>query len=107
MKRWIAFSGVLWIALYAVIALAQPADRFADAAESLSRGRYGEAAARFEALGDYPKAGQYASYCRALEAGENGSFSEAVSNFEALGDFLDSRMLAVYFRARQYEAGEN
>ena len=23
MKRWIAFSGVLWIALYAVIALAQ------------------------------------------------------------------------------------
>ena len=107
MKRWVALCEILWIILCAYAALALPADRFTEAVDCLSRSQYEEAAALFETLGDYPEAGRYASYCRALKAGEDGRFTEAVSNFEMLGSFLDSRMLAVYFRARQYEALEN
>lgn len=77
--------------------------RYENAISCLKDARYADAAAAFEALGEYRDAPSYLLYSRAAEAGEKGDCQTAADNLAALGGFSDSAMLSAYYRGRAYE----
>ena len=81
-------------------------ENYEKALQQLWDGKYDEAAASFDAAGDYEDASLYADYCRAIELGEAGSYTVAVNNLLSLGTFRDSAQQAVYYQGLSFEAKE-
>ena len=67
--------------------------RYEEAAALLESGSYDEAAAAFEALGDYKDAADMVTECAYQKAAAtlvSGAYDEAAAAFEALGDYKDA-----------------
>ena len=80
------------------------ADRYAYAQELLGAGRYSEAAAAFDEVGDYEDAAKLAKYAKAAALGESGQYDAAIDAFNSFGDYKSSSDMAVYYRARKEQA---
>ena len=100
-KRWIALGAVAVLFLTAAILLAVklivPSLKYKAAMQLCEDGRYEEAIAAFEALGDYkdsPEQKLDAEYQLALKLYEDGKYEEARIALEALDGYRDSEDLA-------------
>ena len=83
------------------------ADRYIYAQELLGAGQYAEAAAAFDAVGDYEDAAKLAMYAKAAALGESGQYDAAIDAFNSFGDYKSSADMAVYYRARKEQAKGN
>ena len=88
-----------------------PANAYRNAVSLIETGKYDEAIAAFEALGDYKdSAGQIElvkqekAYQAALALFEAGQYDEAVAAFEAMGDYKDSAEQKVRIGEAKYES---
>ena len=80
------------------------ADRYIYAQELLGAGQYADAAAAFDAVGDYEDAAKLAKYAKAAALGENGQYDAAIDAFNSFGDYKSSADMAVYYGARREQA---
>ena len=80
------------------------ADRYIYAQELLGAGQYADAAAAFDAVGDYEDAAKLAMYAKAAALGESGQYDAAIDAFNSFGDYKSSSDMAVYYRARKEQA---
>ena len=83
------------------------ADRYIYAQELLGAGQYADAAAAFDAVGDYEDAAKLAMYAKAAALGESGQYDAAIDAFNSFGDYKSSADMAVYYRARKEQAKGN
>ena len=86
---------ILLLLLWAMIArVIVPGNRYAQAEKLMLAGRFQEAAAAFDALGEYSNAqdrSREARYAQAEELMHQGRFEEAISAFKAMGDYADAQ----------------
>ena len=80
------------------------ADRYIYAQELLGAGQYANAAAAFDAVGDYEDAAKLAMYAKAAALGESGQYDAAIDAFNSFGDYKSSADMAVYYGARREQA---
>lgn len=78
-------------------------DKYAAAQIMLSKGKYDEAIAAFEALSGYEDSGKYIFYAKCLKAGTAGDYEIAAACFMTLGDFKDAKLNAIYYDALSLE----
>ena len=80
------------------------ADRYIYAQELLGAGQYADAAAAFDAVGDYEDAAKLAMYAKAAALGESGQYDAAIDAFNSFGDYKSSADMAAYYGARREQA---
>lgn len=79
------------------------AEQYEAAQTLLAKSQFAEAAAAFEALGEYEEASKLSMYCKAAALGESGQYNEAIQAFESFGTYKSSTDMASYYQAREYE----
>ena len=102
----IVILAVLAAVIYLLIAHIIPGSRYRSAEALLAAGKYEEAAAAYQALGDYkdsPNKALEASYRAAEKLLKDGRYEEAAAAYQALGDYKDStyKALEASYRAAE------
>lgn len=80
-----------------------PEGTYKSAQNLLSKGKYEEAAKKFESLGSYGDATTLTLYCKALALAESGDYEDGIAGLESLGDYKDCAMRITYYIGRYYE----
>ena len=76
---------------------------YESASNLLNKGKYAEAAEKFEKLGSYEDASQMTMYAKALNEAESGNYEVALKTFDSLGAFKDAPQMISYYTARKLE----
>lgn len=76
---------------------------YESASNLLNKGKYAEAAEKFEKLGSYEDASQMTMYAKALNEAESGNYEVALKTFDSLGAFKDAPQMISYYTARELE----
>ena len=76
---------------------------YESASNLLNKGKYAEAAEKFEKLGSYEDASQMTMYAKALNEVESGNYEVALKTFDSLGAFKDAPQMISYYTARELE----
>lgn len=94
---------LLLLMLFTLTACGGPESTYKSAQGLLSKGKYAEAAAKFESIGSYEDASILAMYCKACALCESNNFEAGLAAFEMLGDFKDCAYRITYYEAREFE----
>lgn len=110
MKKTLAILLLLVLGLVPVLAWAEQSENIEDIQKSydqavhlVEQGRYSDAKAIFNKLGNYSWSALYRQYIDAQQALRRGALDDALAKFEALSarGFLDSTEMAARTRAQQ------
>ena len=94
---------ILLISLFCLCSCGSPEGTYKSAQNLLSKGKYEEAAKKFESLGGYEDATTLTLYCKALALAESGDYKNGIAGLESLGNYKDCAMRIVYYIGRYYE----
>ena len=94
---------VLLISLFLLCSCGGPEGTYKSAQNLLSKGKYEEAAKKFESLGSYEDAATLTLYCKSLALAESGDYQNGIAGLESLGDYKDCAMRITYYIGRYYE----
>ena len=94
---------ILLISLFCLCSCGSPEGTYKSAQNLLSKGKYEEAAKKFESLGSYEDATTLTLYCKALALAESGDYKNGIAGLESLGDYKDCAMRITYYIGRYYE----
>ena len=105
MKRtkWIILAALTLALVTVLTGCASDEGTYKAAMKLLNKGKYAEAAEKFESLGGYEDAAQMALYAKAQDEAEKGNYETAVVTLSSMGSFKDAPQLVTYYTARQYE----
>lgn len=94
----------LFTLLFLCCSCGSPEGTYNQAQSFLSKGKYTEAAEKFESIGSYEDAATLVIYCKACALCEAGNFESGIAALETLGDYKDCKMRIVYYNARFWES---
>ena len=80
-----------------------PETTYKRAQELLSKGKFVEAAEKFESIGSYEDASTLTMYSKACALCEEGQYDAGLAAFAMLGDFKDSAYRIIYYQALSME----
>lgn len=103
MSKRLGLVAILALVLLLLTACGGPEGTYKNAQDLLSKGKYTEAAEKFESLGSYEDATTLTMYCKACALCEAGNYETGIAAFKALGSFKDCVMRITYYNARAYE----
>lgn len=103
MYKRISLVFLLILMLFTLTACGGPESTYKSAQGLLSKGKYAEAAAKFESIGSYEDASTLTMYCKACALCESNDFEAGLAAFEMLGNFKDCSYRITYYEAREYE----
>ena len=102
-KKRILLSILLLISLFLLCSCGGPEGTYKSAPNLLSKGKYEEAAKKFESLGGYEDATTLTLYCKAVALAESGDYKNGIAGLKNLGDYKDCAMRITYYTGRYYE----
>lgn len=94
---------LLLISLFLLCSCGGPEGTYKSAQNLLSKGKYEEAAKKFESLGGYEDATTLTLYCKAVTLAEGGDYKNGIAGLKNLGDYKDCAMRITYYTGRHYE----
>lgn len=102
-KKKIWLSILVLISLFLLCSCGGPEGTYKSAQNLLSKGKYEEAAEKFESIGSYEDATMLTLYCRAVALAESGDYENGIAGLKILGDYKDCVMRINYYTGRYYE----
>ena len=94
---------VLLLSCLLLTACGGPEATYKSAQDLLAKGKFSEAAAKFESIGSFEDASTLAIYCKACALCESGNFETGIAALEKLGEYKDTPMRITYYTARSWD----